>query len=433
MKKLRWMALDNAAKIFPAAMRRNWSNVFRVSATLTEEVDTDCLQIALERAIKRCPSIGVRIRAGFFWYYIQELPHAPQIQEEKPYPISRMPFDDIRKCAIRVLVYRSRIAVEFFHAVTDGNGGLQFVKTLTAEYLRIKYGAQIPCECGILDMDESPKPEEMEDAFQKNMGPAKASRSAPNSFRILGKRESDGYRTNTTFILEANDIHRRAKEIGVTVTAYLSAILLRSAMYVQDKTVKNPKRHQQVFITIPVNLRKMFPSKTLRNFILVANPGVDPRLGEYTFDEICHLLQHQMKLMITPKNMAAQIAKNVGDEKPMFLRATPLFIKNAVMKAIFNAVGEKKSCFCFSNLGIVDAPEEYQQYVKRMDFIIGTQAQSPYNIGALTYGDKLYLNFIRNIENPILEQAFYHTLKELGIHACAESNTRTGGEGYVLH
>ena len=43
MKKLQWMALDNAAKIFPAAMRRNWSNVFRISATLTEDIDTDCL------------------------------------------------------------------------------------------------------------------------------------------------------------------------------------------------------------------------------------------------------------------------------------------------------------------------------------------------------------------------------------------------------
>lgn len=433
MKKLRWMALDNAAKIFPAAMRRNWSNVFRVSATLTEDVDRLCLQEALERAIKRCPSIGVRIRAGFFWYYIEELPQAPQIQDEKPYPISRMPFDDIRKCAIRVLVHKNRIAVEFFHAVTDGNGGLQFVKSLVAEYLRIKYEVDIPCDYGILDMSDAPKQEELEDAFQKNMGPAKASRSAPNSFRILGKREIDGYRTNTTFILDAEEIHRRASEIGVTVTAYLSAVLLQAAMYVQDKTVKNPKRHQQIFITIPVNLRKMFPSKTLRNFILVVNPGIDPRLGEYTFEEICHLLQHQMKFMITPKNMAAQIAKNVGDEKPLFMRAMPLFIKNAVMKAIFDAVGEKKACFCFSNLGIVEVPDAYKKYVNRMDFVIGTQAQSPYNIGALTYGDKLYINFIRNIETPILEQAFYQVLKEVGIHVCAESNTRSGGESHVLH
>ena len=59
MKKLRWMALDNAAKIFPASRRKNWSNVFRISATLTEDIDTHCLQAALDHVVKRFPSIAV--------------------------------------------------------------------------------------------------------------------------------------------------------------------------------------------------------------------------------------------------------------------------------------------------------------------------------------------------------------------------------------
>lgn len=68
-----------------------------------------------------------------------------------------------------------------------------------------------------------------------------------------------------------------------------------------------------------------------------------------------------------------------------------------------------------------------------MDFVIGTQAQSPYNIGALTYGGKMYVNLIRNVEPPILEQALYRVLKDLGIRPCAESNTRPKGEPYVLY
>lgn len=44
---LRWLKLDNAAKIYPAARRKNWSNLFRQSVTLTEEVDTHVLQLAL--------------------------------------------------------------------------------------------------------------------------------------------------------------------------------------------------------------------------------------------------------------------------------------------------------------------------------------------------------------------------------------------------
>ncbi len=433
MKKLHWMALDNAAKIFPAARSRHWSNVFRISATLTEDVDTACLRQALEAVVKRFPSIAVCVKPGFFWYYIEQIPQAPDILEEKPYPLSRMPFDDIRKCAFRVLVYRSRIAVEFFHAVTDGNGGLVFVKTLVAEYLRRKYGAQVPCIQGILDPGQPPKKNELEDSFQKFAGPRKASRSGPDSFRILDKREPDGYRTNTTFLFDAADIRRRAKEQGVTVTAYFAAVLLTAAMGVQARTVRNPRRHRQIFVNIPVNLRKMFPSESLRNFMLYANPGIDPRLGEYSFDEICQLLHHQMKVLITPKNMAALMAKNVGDEKPLLLRATPLFLKNMVMKTVFNAVGERKACFSFSNLGVVEVPGEFAQYVTRMDFVVGTQAQSPYNIGALTYGDKFYVNLIRNVEAPILERELYRVLKQLGIRPRVEGNARTKGEVYVLY
>ena len=46
-KQLRWVRLDNAAKIYPAARRKNWSNVFRQSATLVDAVDTDVLKSAL--------------------------------------------------------------------------------------------------------------------------------------------------------------------------------------------------------------------------------------------------------------------------------------------------------------------------------------------------------------------------------------------------
>ena len=69
-KKLRWMRLDNAAKIYPAARRNNWSNVFRLSFTLKEEVDPEVLQQALEVTVKRFPSIAARLRRGLFWYYL---------------------------------------------------------------------------------------------------------------------------------------------------------------------------------------------------------------------------------------------------------------------------------------------------------------------------------------------------------------------------
>ncbi|MBO4982893.1 MAG: alpha/beta hydrolase fold domain-containing protein [Clostridia bacterium] len=424
-KKLKWMSLDNAAKIYPASRTRAWSNVFRLSATLDEKIDKEIMQSALDVTVRRFPSIAVRLKTGFFWYYLEEIPKAPDIMNEKPYPLSRMVFDDIRKCAFRVIVYENRVAVEFFHALTDGNGGLVFLKTLVAEYLYQRYGIKVPRQDGILDRLEEPSKEELEDSFPKYAGPVKHPRMEETAFKIDGKAEEDGFRTNTTFIMSASQIAEEAKKRGVTVTAYFVALLIYTNMRLQEKIVKNPKRRKPLKILIPVNLRKLFPSKTLRNFVLYVTPGIDPRYGEYTFDEICKSVYHQMNLEITPKNMSARIATNVGNEKSMLLKLAPLFLKNFVMKLVFNAVGEKKSTFTLSNLGVVALPQEMAEHVTRMDFLLSVQSKAPYNSSIITYGDKMYLNIIRNIKESVLERELYATFKELGIKVVAESNSRT--------
>jgi len=423
-KKLKWMSLDNAAKIFPASRRHNWLNLFRLSATLNEKVDVEVLKSALDVTVRRFPSIAVSVKTGFFWYYLEEIEKAPEIMEEKPYPLSRMAFDDTHKCAFKVIAYENRIAVEFFHALTDGNGGLIFLKTLVAEYIQQKYGVSVPVGNGILDRLEEPSDQELEDSFQKFAGPHSSSRADTDAFKLSGRRDVDGFKTNTTFIIDAEEILKKAKELGVTVTAYTVAMLIVATANVQKKTVRKRKNYKPVKILVPVNLRKLFPSKTLRNFVLYCSPGIDPKLGDFDFEEICQLVYHQMKIMITPKNMASMIAKNVGDERPLPLRMTPLFIKNFVMKLIFDAVGEKKSCFSFSNLGVVNVPEEFSSKVNRLDFVLGVQSCAPYNTSAITYGGKMYLNIIRNIDYPILEQEIYDALKELGITPQVESNIR---------
>ena len=147
---LRWVRLDNAAKIYPAARRRNWSNVFRESVTLHDDVDTDILKSALDVTVKRFPSIAARLRKGAFWYYLQQVEESPAIKDEYSYPLAYMSREEMRKCAFRVIVFHNRIAVEFFHSLTDGNGALIFLKNLVAEYLEQKYKISIPDEHGII-------------------------------------------------------------------------------------------------------------------------------------------------------------------------------------------------------------------------------------------------------------------------------------------
>ena len=75
-----------------------------------------------------------------------------------------------------------------------------------------------------------------------------------------------------------------------------------------------------------------------------------------------------------------------------------------------------------SNLGQIKLPEAMKPYIERFDFILGVQAAAPYNCGMLSYGDTIYINFIRNIRDAELERHFFNVLKELGLPLTLESN-----------
>ena len=423
-RKLRWMHLDNSAKIYPASATPRWNNIYRLSATLYEEVDRDVLQSALDVTVRRFPSIAVKLKRGVFWYYLEEIEHAPKVQDEKSYPLVRMPLDDIRHCAFRVLIYKKRIAVEFFHALTDGNGALIFLKTLVAEYLTEKHGLKIPNEFGVLSRLDPPKEEELEDNFPKNKAPVGKSRSESDSYRILGELEEDGFCHVTTFTLKPKELLDIAHGYGVTLTALIAAVFIKATIGLQFEDVKKLKHMKKVKVLIPVDLRRIYNSKTLRNFALYTTPGVDPRLGEYTLEELAKIVHHRMALDITEKNMAARIYTNVHDEERLLLKLTPLFLKNIVMKMVFLAVGEKKSTLSISNLGQVKLPSPMDEYVDRLDFVLSVQSHAPYNASIISYRDNLNLSIIRNIKEPRLERALYSVLRECGVHVKVESNDR---------
>ena len=423
-RSLRWMRLDNAAKIYPAAKRRNWNNFFRLSATLTEPVDTEVLRRALDVTVRRFPSIAVRLRRGAFWYYLEEIPKAPPIQPEKSCPLAHAPFYEVRQCAFRVLVYHERIAVEFFHALTDGTGALVFLKSLLAEYLSQKYGLVIPAEKGVLGRLEEPSAEEVEDSFARYAGDVKLSRREATAYHLSGTPEPDGYKDIVTMMIPADKLRDCARGFGISVTELLCAAMMQAILNIQAKDVPRRAARKPVKVLLPVNLRTLFPSATLRNFASYITPEIDPRMGDCSFDELCQLVHHKMGMENNRRTMRAKFAANVASERSPVLRVMPLFIKNIAMKAVFDTVGECKSCLCLSNLGRVELPEVMTPYVTRMDFIIGVQARAPHNCGVITWNGTAYINCIRNIREPALELAFYRVLHRLGLPVKVESNTR---------
>ena len=418
-----WYRLDTAALIFPATRRRDWANAFRVSACLRDEVDTTQLQQAVDELRPRFPSYYVALRKGAFWYYLEESREPVRVQSDYAYPLTFMSSRELRHNCLRVLVYKNRVAAEFFHALTDGHGGCVYLINLLARYLELKEGVTIAREGLLCSLEESPPPEELEDSFLRHAAGTAAGRKEAPSYRLHGTPDAQGFKTLTTGIVDTQALLDTAHRYGVTVTALLAAVMAESIIAMQEAEL--PRRRQRaVKITIPVDLRRLYGSRTLRNFTLVLNLGVDPRYGDYTLEELCRSIYHQLCAAATPQNMAGMIAANVQPQQLVPLRLAPVGIKNLVMDAVYRRSGESGGSLNISNIPGVALPEEMRRYITRMEFIIGPQRSYPNNCSVLSYGGKTYINMIRSIRQSELERRFFSRLVELGLAVDIECNRR---------
>lgn len=416
-----WMRLDNAALIFPAVRRRDWTNAFRVSATLTEPVEPALLQQAVDALLPRFPSMYVSLHRGLFWYYLQKLKRAPKVRRDGACPLIHMTGKELRECCLRVLYYENRIAVECFHALTDGTGGMVFLKTLTAQYLSLRHGISISAAEGVLDPAQTPRPAELEDSFTRTAGQVPLSRKEENSLRLGGLREEDGFLHLTIASLPEAALLQLAHEYGCTVTAFLCAVMLQSIL----KLARLPQRGRWAKVTVPVNLRKVLGGETLRNFALTVNVGVDPRLGSYTLKELTRAVQSQLETQVTAQQMAARVAANVQPSQNLLIKILPLPIKNFALRMVYRRVGECKGSINVSNLGKTGLPAEMAGFVRFLDFTIGPQATYANNCSVVSYGGVTRINLIRSTVEPELERDFLTRLVELGLEVTVDSNERS--------
>ncbi len=423
MKK-QWFRLDNAALIFPAIIRRNWNNVFRLSVTLRDPVDPEALNRAAELLRPRFPTFFVRLRTGFFWYYFQEIDGNVKAVEDYAYPLTHFPLHELRRQCIRILYYRNRIAVEFFHSVTDGTGGLIFLENLTAAYLSLRCGIRIPAAQNIADLSAPPRREEVRDCFPLVDARGALGRGEENAWRLRGTPEDGPFRHILTGIVPTDRLLALSHEYHTTVTGFLAGVMAESVGRLQAQQGVPPRKARPVKITVPVSLRKTFGLETLRNFTLAVNVGYDPRLGDYSLQDICSLMHHQLAAETIPQRMAGRVAKNVSLQRSLLIRMIPLPLKRLCMRAVYFLSGERKGCLNISNLGKVQLPEAMAPFVERLDFIIGVQYSYPNNCSVISWNGRTCISMIRNIRESGLEQLFFSRLVELGLPVDLESNRR---------
>lgn len=403
-----WYPLDDAAKIYPISMKFGKMPMFRLSCYLKTDVVPEILQMALTFTIKRFPSFATIVRKGVFWHYLDSVKRRFTVSADKGVPCQSLRITSVGAQSFNVLYHANRISVEFFHVLTDGTGGMVFLKTLVGEYLRI-LGLPRTVGRGVLDVNSAPQHLETTNDFERLCPKTKKSGgfSGPAAAQMGGKIARRSPCKVVQLVYDTDDLLICAHSYGVSLSSFILALMFHAQM--NSTEVFNGK----IQIQVPVNMRKFFPhSQSLRNFSMYCSIDLGPE--EITdFATTAKLVSEQLTQKSTFEEMSVMMT--TARRLVRSLRFIPLAIKSPVAKMVYGFLGDSRFSNTLSNLGRIEMPAELAPYVEGFDFVLGTCVVSRASCSMCSFGNSTVLSISKNTRDPSFEERFRDLSRQLGL------------------
>lgn len=410
MKRLQnreWMGLDNAAKIFPPTSSKTDPRVFRFACELKEEVDPLILQKALNQTIDLFPIFRSILKRGVFWYYLEISDLDPLVQEETKPPCSRIYNRNKKTLLFHVTYFKKRMNLEVYHVLTDGAGALQFLRMLVYQYLKIKY-KKVLGKISPIDYDASSY-QKITDSFQKYYEPhyKKQKFKLKHAYQLKGFKYPEQRMKIIEGIVSVSAMHKKAKEYQTTITVLLASILLCAI----EQEMENREKKRPIILTIPVNLRNYFDSKSVRNFFSIAELGYNFTKGSSQLDAVVAFMKQQFEQELTEEKMKERMTSLSALEHNVFARAIPLVVKDFCMKYA-TKITDRGTTASLSNVGKVDLPNELAPYINLFDVFIST---NKLQACVCSYQDNLTITFTSIFKNTDVQMNFFRMITSMDI------------------
>ena len=415
-KKNRWEKLDNTAQLFPVIAGENMTNVYRISVTLNEEIQPELLQQALDLVLPKIDGFNLRMRTGFFWYYFEENGKpAPKVTEEHLFPCRFIRSNKNKSYLFRVTYYGKRINLEVFHVLTDGMGGLTFIKELTYQYLRLVH-PQLRSEGDALSEETSLN---REDSFLKNYRRRKPSGfNREKAYLIKGEKLPKGEFGVMHVYMPVEELKKVAHNYGASINEYLVAVFMWS---VYQQCIHGMPSEKALRVAVPVNLRPFFDSVTTKNFFVMVSAEFRPEKESYSFEEVIEIVKDSLHKQITKEHMEDLFSYSVSNQTNAFLRPIPLFMKNIAMKLVYTQSALANTA-TITNVGNIQVEPKYEPYIQMFQAFIA-MSKGQYLKGTVcSYRGTLAFSFSSIFEETIVQKAFCRKIAEDGVDVSIETN-----------
>ena len=400
-----WYKIDNVAKVFLATVGKRDTRSFRLSCTLKEDIDPELLQQAVLSAIQDRPQVQVRIRRGIFWHYMEDTDILPKISEENDRicPLLYVPAKTMLH--YQVTYFGNRINLEIFHALTDGTGAMEFLNIIVLDYLKLKYPGNftdVTIHSGASAGDLN------QDSYRQFFG----SKNLPGGSQQVKAYHLTGiklpYKQLQFFEIHmpTDQLIPLAKGLGVSLTSFIGAAWM---LAIRDEMPPR-KRRKPVTVSLPVNLRKYYPSNTARNFF--NNVNVTHVFDkDITLEELAAEFDASLKSQLSEESIKKQMDNYETMEYVAPIRAIPLFIKQLVVRTI-TRLSDKKVSMVLSNLGAQKPPAEVSDEIAGYNGFCSSN-----NLFSLmcSYKNDLTLGVSSPYVSTAVTKNFVRKLVELGV------------------
>lgn len=414
-KSADWNRLDNAAKIFPPTSTKQDTKVFRFSCELFEPVQVPVLQQALDLTMESFPLFRSVLKHGLFWYYFEKTALQPVVEPEYRPPCGPLYDSNSRNLLFEVTCYKNRINLEVYHALTDGTGALEFIRTLVCQYMGLLHPEIRDDILPDMEYDASDS-EKGEDSFLKYYDPKRKTSSSKQgpSAQLRGIRVPEGRLKIIEGIMPVKQAIALAKSHQTTLTVLLTAMMLMA--FSEEIPSRNLRR--PVYLSVPVNLRNYFDSETARNFFGVINVGYNFSSGSGDLEDVIQTVKDAFQRELTAERLSQRMTALSRAEHNLVLRALPLSLKDIILK-IANRISAKDSAGSISNLGKIDLPEAIRPFIRRFDVFVSTDKLQAC---VCSYGKELTVSFTSAFRSTNVQKNFFRLLTSSGVPVEIQSN-----------
>ncbi len=414
-KKANWYKLDNAAKIVPSTAKGANTRVFRLTCELTEEVDRDILQEALDETVEEFPFFNCVLHRGIFWYYLEDSDLRAVVEEEHTPACLPLYLPGKKALLYRVNYFRKRINLEMFHVLADGTGAFMFFKTMIVRYLQMKHDIKDD----IRPVDDFSVEEKNVDAFsdnyakQKGLGQLNEMKSI-KAYQVPGELDDnllphllEGCVSSSKFLELA---HKYDTTVGVMCVAlYIKAVI-------QGMNRHQKKRH--IVVSVPVNLRQFYKSGTARNFFGVINIDYDPVEYNGEMSSIIEPVAKDFKEKLAPENIEKTMNSYSTLEHNLAIKMVPLQLKDLAI-GYFDRAAKKGVTTSMSNLGQIKMPPEVSDYIDRFSAFMTASSQQ---VCVCSFKDKMVFGEVSPFKTHITMLNFMRCLTEEGLEVELSTN-----------